>query len=141
MYTVDASVWISASFPGEREQSVSRAFVDRLSATRPQVFLPHLAYVEVAATISRVHGDPTLGIALADAIDQLRFVRWVVLDLPLARSSAMLAATSRLRGADAVYAAVAAQQGCYLVSLDNEHLTRLTGVVTTLTPAQATSRL
>ena len=38
-----------------------------------------------------------------------------------------LAAEHGLRGADAVYAAVAIEAGCTLVSLDGEHLTRLPG--------------
>ena len=141
MHTVDASVWISASSPGEREHPVSRAYIDRLAAVRTPIVLPHLAYVEVAATISRIHGDATLGIELANAIARLPFVTWVTLDGTLALSSASLANNNRLRGADDVYAAVAAEYGCDLVSLDGEHLTRLKSVVRTLTPAAALATL
>ncbi len=63
------------------------------------------------------------------------------LDGNLARASADSATRNRLRGADAVYAAVAVQFGCDLVSLDGEHLTRLAGVVRTLTPAAALATL
>jgi predicted nucleic acid-binding protein len=49
----------------------------------------------------------------------------------------VLAARHGLRGADAIYAAVAVQSGCTLISLDNEHLTRLVGIVSVLTPATA----
>jgi hypothetical protein len=40
-----------------------------------------------------------------------------------------------ISGADAIYAAVAVQSGCTLISLDNEHLTWLVGIVPVLTPA------
>jgi predicted nucleic acid-binding protein len=45
-----------------------------------------------------------------------------------------LAAQYGLRGADAVYAAVAQQAGCTLISLDHEHLTRLGSIVIVRTP-------
>jgi len=48
---------------------------------------------------------------------------------------------AQLRGADSVYAAVALEYGCDLVSLDREHLTRLVSVVPTVTPADALARL
>jgi hypothetical protein len=46
-----------------------------------------------------------------------------------------------LRGADAVYAAVAQQAGCTLISLDHEHLTRLGSIVVVRTPAAALTDL
>jgi len=46
-----------------------------------------------------------------------------------------------LRGADAVYAAVAQQAGCTLISLDHEHLTRLGSIVIFRTPAALLAEL
>jgi hypothetical protein len=46
-----------------------------------------------------------------------------------------------LRGADAVYAAVAPQAGCTLISLDHEHLTRLGSIVMVRTPAAVLTEL
>ncbi|MYD74769.1 MAG: type II toxin-antitoxin system VapC family toxin [Chloroflexi bacterium] len=46
-----------------------------------------------------------------------------------------MAAQHGLRGADAVYAAVAKQAASTLITLDNEHLTRLTDIITTCIPA------
>jgi predicted nucleic acid-binding protein len=59
----------------------------------------------------------------------------------LAQQAATIAAQSGLRGADAVYAAVAVQMGCTLITLDQEQLTRLTNVVVTQTPAIALATL
>jgi predicted nucleic acid-binding protein len=52
-----------------------------------------------------------------------------------------LAAQHGLRGADAVYAAVARHAACILISLDNEHLTRLPDIVRVLTPEAALAEL
>jgi predicted nucleic acid-binding protein len=57
------------------------------------------------------------------------------LDESLADRAADLAATARLRGADAVYAAVAQQYGTVLVTLDRQQLERLPPVVKTARPA------
>jgi len=64
----------------------------------------------------------------------------IFLDEPLDQRASTIAAHQALRGADAVYAAVAQQQGCAF-SLDNEHLTRLAGVVETRTPADLLTEL
>jgi predicted nucleic acid-binding protein len=53
----------------------------------------------------------------------------------------VLAAQHGLRGADAVYAAVAQQAGCTLISLDHEHLTRLVGLISVQTPEAALAEL
>ena len=59
----------------------------------------------------------------------------VPLDGALADVAARLAAASRLRGADAVYAAVAQQYGTTLITLDRQQLERLPPVVRTARPA------
>lgn len=71
----------------------------------------------------------------------LRMVSFVSLDDPLARQAAALAAVHRLRGADAVYAAVSQQLATTLISRDREHLTRLVGVIPVLHPVAALGAL
>lgn len=63
------------------------------------------------------------------------------LDVELGQRALELAAQHGLRGADAVYAAVAHQVGSTLISRDNEHLTRLHGILTVRTPEAALSDL
>jgi predicted nucleic acid-binding protein len=100
-----------------------------------------LLRVEVAGTTARMTDDTPRAIAFSDAISSLPFVQLVSLDIVLSESALKLAANQRLRGADAVYAAVALEYGCKLVSLDNEHLKRLGSIVTVLTPEQALAQL
>jgi predicted nucleic acid-binding protein len=141
VFTVDASVWVNADSPAEPHQPQSRALLDLLFARRVPILLPTLLPAELAGAISRTRGDPVIALDMATALLALPTVRWIPLDDGLARRAAELAARHRLRGADAVYAAVAMEHGCELISLDREHLTRLVTVVPTFTPADALSRL
>jgi predicted nucleic acid-binding protein len=61
----------------------------------------------------------------------------VALTLMLAQQAADLAATHRLRGADAVYLAVALRYGTTLVSRDEEQRSRGSRIVTCQTPEEA----
>jgi predicted nucleic acid-binding protein len=136
MLTIDASVWVNADSPGEPESAASRAFLDRIAVAGTAVFVPTLLPVEVAAAISRTRKDSALAREYASKLSALPFVRWISLNPDLAARSSSLAADHGLRGADAVYAAVAIASGCELISLDREHLTRLGKALRVRTPAQ-----
>jgi len=139
--TLDASVWVNADSPHEPGYSDSRALLDLLSTTGATIVEPTLLPVEIAGVISRTRNDNTLAHEVAAALLSLPSIRWIQLDQAIARQAAALAAAHRLRGADAVYAAVALAHGCDLVSLDHEHLNRLSAVVRTLTPSDALANL
>jgi predicted nucleic acid-binding protein len=64
-------------------------------------------------------------------------IEFVVLDERLAQEAADIAADRGIRGADAVYVAVARRYGCALVSLDREQRERAALVVRALPPAEA----
>jgi predicted nucleic acid-binding protein len=136
MLTVDASVWVNADSPTEPESASSRAFLDQVAAARTSIVVPTLLRVEVAAAISRTRKDVALARDFSEKLAALPFVRWIALDASLAARASVLAADHGLRGADAVYAAVALTHGCDLISLDREHLTRLASVLKVRTPSQ-----
>jgi predicted nucleic acid-binding protein len=79
----------------------------------------------------------------ADMIGQLfgENVTVVALDVAPGHQARALAAQYGSRGANAVYAAVARQAGCTLISLDHEHLTRLGSIVMVRTPAAGLTEL
>ena len=134
-------MWVNADSPAEPHQAESRALLDLLFARGLPIVVPILLPVELAGAIARTRGDSALAEEMAKVVLALPAVRWIAVDDALARRAAELAARHRLRGADAVYAAVALSHRCDLVSLDREHLTRLATVVPTLTPADALTRL
>jgi predicted nucleic acid-binding protein len=134
VYTIDASVWVNAFDALEPEHEISRQLLDHLSRRRIPVIVPSLVLAEVAGAISRTRQDPDRAQVLYEALRDLPNVTLLSVDAPLAERAAEMAARHRLRGADAVYAAVALHTGCILISRDNEHLTRLAGVVIVQTP-------
>jgi predicted nucleic acid-binding protein len=135
MYTLDASVHVSALNPHEPESAASQAFL-RLLYQRPiPLFCPTLLVVEVAAAIARTLDDADRAVALAVLVRDWPNQTLVPLDSPLADLATDLAARWRLRGADAVYAAVARQHGATLVTLDRQQLERLSPEVRVVRPA------
>jgi predicted nucleic acid-binding protein len=107
MLTIDASVWVNADSPTEENYASSRALLDWVANRQTPVVAPTLLLVEVTAAISRVRGNSALARDYAARMAVLPFIRWIALDEPLAAQAAELAAQHALRGADAVYVAVA----------------------------------
>jgi predicted nucleic acid-binding protein len=141
MYTVDASVRVNAFDLREPGHADSRQFLDLVRQRALPVVVPALVLAEVAGAISRTRQDPAGAQAFAQALGGLPNVTLRPLDATSANQALLLAAQHGLRGADAVYAAVAADTGCRLVTLDNEQLTRLVGVVVAVTPAVVVGEL
>ena len=137
MYTVDASVWINGFDQRENGHEYSRALLERLQKEHVSIFIPNLVLAEVAGTISRTRQDAAKAQAFASALSRLPNIFLIPLDSSLSEQTARLAAQHGLRGADSVYAAVAKKYDCILISLDNEHLTRLVGVVAVQCPEDA----
>lgn len=135
MYTIDASVWINGFDQREAGHSISRQVLTLIATHAVPIVIPYLVLAEVAGAISR-RIDPLQGQTFAASLGTLPNITFVALDALLAQESLLVAAQHGLRGADAVYAAVAIQAGCTLISLDNEHHTRLQGIVLTRTPAE-----
>lgn len=137
MYTIDASVHLCALNPSEVHSAASRAFLEFVQQQEVPLFCPTLLLVEVAAAVARVFDDAERAAALAGALRGLPNQTLVPLDHALADRAVRLAAVARLRGADAVYAAVAEHYRTTLVTLDRQQLDRLPPEVKTSRPAEA----
>ena len=134
--TVDASVFVAAARQVEPHHAESLAFLHELHADAAPVVCPTLVLPESAAAIARRTGDDALADEVVDLILTLAGLRLAVLDLPAAQRATDLAKAHRLRGADAVYVAVADAAEATLVTWDSEMLARAPGAVPTLTPSQ-----
>lgn len=131
---IDASVWISSLIPSEAGFHASRAFIRRTISSGARVVLPTILIPEVGGAIARRNQslqDAVDAIALIDQITQVEFVR---LEEATARLANSLAMALRLRGADAVYVAVALRFRLPLITWDTEQLTRTAGVIDVYTP-------
>lgn len=141
MYTLDVSVVLNAYNPKEVDSIASAQMMRLLVARQIRIFAPTLILVEAAGVISRIRGDVALAEQFADTLQRLPTLTLLVLDQELTHRARRLAAQHRLRGADAVYAAVAQQTSTTLVSLDKEHLSRLHAVIPTVTSRAVLAQL
>jgi predicted nucleic acid-binding protein len=123
--TVDASVFVSAFTPGEPAHAESKTRMRDIRKSGTPIIVPMLVIPEIAAAFARGQGKPGLGLAFAEEVASLPMLTLVSMDKNLAMLAAETAATYKLRGSDAVYAAVALRFGTQLVTLDREQLERL----------------
>jgi len=130
--TIDASVFVSAARPSERQYPPSYRFLRRVKGSK--IFCPTLVLAECGAAIVRPTGDSLLSARLVNLIKHFPGMTLVPLDLPLALRAAEKAIENRLRGADAVYAAVAEHFDAVLVSWDEEMLERCPESVLAMSP-------
>ncbi len=96
--------------------------------------MPVLLLVELAGTVSRTRRDPLRARVVVLGLRGLPHLTLVDLDDALAQEAADLATDHRLRGADAVYVALAHQLGIPLITWDREQLTRAAARVAVQTP-------
>jgi predicted nucleic acid-binding protein len=136
-YTVDASVFVNAFNPHEEGHAASLRILSAIQEREDPVIVPTLLIAEIAAAIARATNDRTGARQYAMATAALPHLTLVSLTTAVARQAADLAATHRLRGADAMYVAVARRYGTTIVSRDDEQRTRGAAVVTCETPEEA----
>ena len=136
-YTVDASVFLNAFNPYEAGYETSHRFLAGLQEQAVPIIAPALLLPEVAAAVSRGREDESLAREFAAALSRLPHLVWVPLDTTLAQQATGVAAQFRLRGSDAVYAAVALRFGATLITLDRQQLERVGKVLTARSPAEA----
>jgi predicted nucleic acid-binding protein len=136
-YTVDASVFVNAFNQHEEGQPESLAILSAIQQTGDPIIVPTLVLPEIAAAVARASNDKTGAVQYSNATAGLPHVTLVSLTPATARQAAELAANHRLRGADAVYLAVARRYGTTLVSRDEEQRSRGSAGVTCQTPEEA----
>jgi predicted nucleic acid-binding protein len=89
---------------------------------------------EVAGALARRTGDPAFARLVIADMRRLSGLRLATLTTALAARSAARAIDLGLRGADAVYVALAERLGVPLVTRDQEQLTRAAAAIQTRTP-------
>ncbi len=136
MYTIDASVHINAVNTAEPGSAVSQACLQKLIEQHQALFSPTLLLVELAAATARALDDAALALELTQAVRGLPGQAWISLDDDLAAEASHLGAEARLRGAEAVYAAVARRFGATLITRDRQQLERLAPLLPVATPEE-----
>ncbi len=131
---VDASVWVSRLVSADVHHAASRAWLETHAASGGQFVAPTLALSEIAGAVSRRTGNPKSAYDAVAVITRLPTLRLVSVDSNLAQTAARLAADHALRGADAVYVALALELGLPLITLDHEQLARTGGIISASKP-------
>lgn len=134
MVIVDASVWVSRLVPQDAFHAVSRDWLERYTLAGGEIVAPALLLSEVSGAVARRIDDARFALQAVEVILRLPVLRVVAVDERLARDAAALAANLRLRGADAIYVAVARRLDIPLVTLDIEQRDRAREVVVVRAP-------
>ena len=131
---LDASVWVSASISDDVHHQTTRAWLSRVSSTDTLV-TPALGLLETAGAVARRTGSSALAREIVTAIERLPNVVVVIPDAELWTLAVHAASGRALRGADALYVALAEALGMPLATWDDEQRTRAGRRIKTLTPA------
>lgn len=134
VFVVDASVWVSAFVSSDLNYAASLAWLRAQTAGGRTVVDPTLVLAEVAGALARRTGDPAFARVVVADMRRLSGLRLVPLTEARAARSATRAIDLGLRGADAIYVALAERLGVPLVTWDQEQLSRAAAVVQTRTP-------
>lgn len=127
--TIDASVFVSSFTPNESAHQKSRAFMLTIREQSIPIIVPVFLLPEISAALARGQDKPELGLAFVQELKKLPNITFVGIDDSMAMLASEIAAKHRLRGSDAVYAAVAIRFGTELITLDREQLRRLPKVL------------
>ena len=133
MTVVDASVVVSAAIQADAMHAASRSWLEETLGTGTRLFVPTLFLVEVAGAITRRTRDQALARQTIDRFVDDPLVEVVAVDglTDIAISAAM---EHSLRGADAVYVALAQDLGVPLVTWDRELLKSASRLLYVLRP-------
>jgi predicted nucleic acid-binding protein len=137
LLTLDASVFVAAARQGEPGHAASALLLAAIADAAVPLVEPTLLPIEVAAALGRTGTAAALAREYAEAIIALPGMTLVAVDERLARRTVSLSVAHRLRGADAVYAAVAVMYGARIVTLDREQLARTPTAVAACRPVEA----
>lgn len=133
---VDASVWVARFLDADRHHGVAMDCITALLKRESRLVIPVLAWPEVAGAIARRTGAAEDGHDAVDIIRALRWIESIPMDASLAHEAAKIAGSQKLRGADAVYVALAVTRRMPLITLDTEMLERASSVAKIFTPEQ-----
>lgn len=137
MIVIDASVWISFLIQQDINHAATQPWLSGVLRRKIPIAAPILLLAEVGGAISRRLGHVEIGEMAINQLLSIPTLQLIHMDHAQGIEASRIAAQYRLRGADAFYVAVAAYLKVPLISWDNEHLNRISDLITTYTPEQA----
>ena len=133
---IDASVWVAALLTHDSHHDSAIAFLKHHVANGLSSTLPSLALPEIAGAIARQTDSAQIAERAVSFLLDQSWITFVSLDDELANEAAAIAVQRRLRGADAVYVAVAKHNDGVLITLDREMTKRSAPTVEAISPQE-----
>lgn len=133
---VDASVWVSYFLAEDVRHMETVAWMDEMLSSRQPITVPTLVLPEVAGAIARRSSRPDLGLRAAQQIMEYPFVDLVYPDRRITLLATRVAATLPMKGADAIYVAVAKTLERPLVTWDVEQRARGSLLISARSPGE-----
>lgn len=124
---VDAGVFVAEQIERQPEFTDAVNLLERCVRQNIHLYAPAIVFSEVAGAVARITGSTALGAAAVARLNHIPRLKFRQIDLDFAETSARLAARHKLRGADSLYAALARELKCPLVTNDAELLNRSPG--------------
>ena len=140
-FVIDASVLVAFLRPGDPFHGDADAMVKRLTLMPVTLYVPAMAFAEVAAALARGEDDTALALNGLSHLNKLRRLRTIAVDKSVGWMAAYAAASYRIRGCDAVYVALAQNLSAVLVTLDRQQRERSPRTVFAQAPADILASL
>ncbi len=126
---VDASIWVSRLVPQDEFHDRCLQWLSRQRSNDVTLTSPSFLLAEVAGAISRRTRDNQLAERTVEALKGLPGLRLIEMNQTVIENAARLAARLGLRGADAIYVAVASHLNIPLATLDEDQREKAAKVV------------
>jgi predicted nucleic acid-binding protein len=139
LYVIDASVWVSRFIQDDVFYGPTREWFSQIRREAAGMAGPALLLAEFAGATARRTGDRGLARTALALLLTMPRLQLVSVDARLARLSSELAADLGLRGADAVYVALAHTLDVPLVTWDQEQIESGAVLATVHRPSDLTS--
>ena len=134
MIVLDASVWVGVFLSEDIHHETSRQWFRQEVQERQTFTVPAIFLAEIAGSISRRTGLPRSGRRASQVIVEARQFDVRVIDQSIAVSAANVASELSLRGADAIYVALAKRLDVPLITWDKELIRRASSVIEVRSP-------
>jgi predicted nucleic acid-binding protein len=129
MIVVDASVIVSKYLENERFHLKARRFFQRLIKSKEIILLPEIAFPEIASAISRGTGNPQYALDFCRELRLFSNFIFIPIDESISDLSVEIASKYFLKGADAIYVAVAYRYDVPLATFDEEQKKKASKII------------
>lgn len=137
MIVIDASVWISVLVSEDVHHAESGAWLESAYLDQVVFAVPAHFPAEIIGVLRRIHHPESILEEVFDMIGKSDIFSIHPVSVELGMVAAVAARTTAVRGADAVYLALAAELGIALVTWDRQQRERGAVFCRTMTPVEA----